>query len=211
MLARVIPFHQLIDTIISVLNARDPYTFEHSWRVAHISEIIARKMNIEEEWVELIHIAAHLHDIGKVGIPDNILNKSGSLTDVEYNTMKSHPKIGYDIVKNIELLEETSRYILYHHERWDGKGYPEGLSGKDIPLGARIIALADSFDAMTSKRSYKSATPVDKALSEIKRCRGTQFCPEVVDAFLTIESEIEEVLNQVNNDLYSDTFTLLSS
>lgn len=201
-----ISHHQLVDTIITVLDARDPYTYEHSWRVAHLSELIAQKMNIDKKWIDLIHIAAHLHDIGKVGVPDYVLNKTGRLTKSEFELMKAHPRIGFNIVNRINSLSETSNYILYHHESWDGSGYPIGLKGKEIPLGARIIAIADSFDAMTTKRSYKDAMTCEEAFKEIRRCRGKQFCPEVVDIFLTFEDEIENILKEVNLEITHGAF-----
>lgn len=201
-----IPLHQLIDTIVSVLDARDPYTYEHSWRVAHISELIAKKMGIDQKWIDIIHIAAHLHDIGKVGVPDYVLNKSGRLTLAEFELMKAHPRIGYNIVNRIDSLKETSNYILHHHEKWDGTGYPGSLKGKEIPLGSRIISLADSFDAMTTKRSYKDEMPIDEAFKEIRRCSGTQFCPEVSNFFLKMEDEIEAILFEVNLDINHSAF-----
>jgi len=197
----LITIHQLIDSVISILDARDPYTYEHSERVAYFSERIAIKMNLDSRSIALIHFAAHLHDIGKVGVPDYVLNKQGKLTNEEYNLMKSHPRIGYNIVKNIEVIKEISPLILYHHERWDGNGYPEGLKGNDIPLGARIIALVDSFDAMTSTRTYKNKMTVDEAFDELQRVSGTQLSPEVVDCFFSMRDEVENMLSDVNKKM----------
>ena len=198
--------HKLVETVISVMDARDPYTYEHSERVALISELIARKLNLDKKWINLIHIAAHLHDIGKIGVPDYILNKKGSLTNTEFDIMKSHSRIGYNIVKNIDQLKETSTYILHHHERWDGKGYPFGYSKKTIPLGARIIAIADTFDAMTSKRTYKDELSIDDAILEIKNVKGTQLCPECVDAFISMEKELPFILNSANKSIKHNAF-----
>lgn len=198
--------HELVETIISVLDARDPYTYEHSERVALLSELIARKMNIDEKWIQLIHIAAHLHDIGKVGIPDSILNKKGLLNNEEFEIMKSHPRIGYNIIKKIKLLKDTSTYILYHHERWDGNGYPSGLSGKDIPLGARIITVADTFDAMTSRRSYKNELSIDDAVTEIIRVRGSQLCPDSVDSFLNLKDDLPTIISELNSGIDHKVF-----
>ncbi len=203
----VIAIHELVDTVISVLDARDPYTYEHSWRVAHLAELIAKKMNIDEKWVDLIHMAAHLHDIGKVAVPDDVLNKPDRLTIDEFEIMKSHPRIGYNIVNKIDVLQETSLYILHHHERWDGRGYPCGLKGKEIPLGARIITIADSFDAMTSARSYQTGISIEDAFKEIKRCRGAQFCPEVVDVFMKLEDEMDKILIEINLEIKHNAFT----
>jgi len=198
---QVISLHECIETIITVLDARDPYTFAHSWRVAAISELLAESMNINREWIENIHIAAHLHDIGKVGVPDNILNKEGKLTLEEYEKMKEHAVIGYNIVKKISMWEGISRYVKYHHERYDGSGYPEGLKGKDIPLGARIIAVADTYDAITTKRSYKPALSHEDALEEIKWCSGFQLCPEVIEAFIKEHENIRNLLKDVQREI----------
>lgn len=201
-----LPIHKLVDSIISVLDARDPYTYEHSERVAFLSELIAKKMKLDQKMVELIHIAAHLHDIGKVGIPDYVLNKKGALTDSEFALMKSHPRIGYNIINNIDLLKETSLCILYHHERWDGEGYPCRLEGKEIPLGARIIAIADSFDAMTTQRSYRNQMTIEEACCEIKRVRGTQLSPDVVDSFLTLKDSLPDILKDLNLKIHHHVF-----
>lgn len=198
--------HELIDIVITVLDARDPYTFEHSWRVAHFSEIIALRMGLDPPWVDLIHLAAHLHDIGKVGVPDYILNKAGRLSEAEYAQMKTHPRIGYNIVKKLPALEEMAHYILAHHERWDGGGYPQGLAGKEIPLGARIIAVADSFDAMTSDRAYRSKLSVNQAFGQIALGAGGQFCPETAEAFLGLQREMPELLASVNQEIIHAAF-----
>ena len=201
-----IKMHDLIDTIVTVLDARDPYTFEHSWRVACLSELIAHKMGIAEEWIQAIHIAAHLHDIGKMGVPDFVLNKTGKLTESEFDLMKSHSRIGFNIIKKLPILEEISQYILYHHERWDGKGYPERIKGKDIPLGARIIAVSDTFDAITSIRTYRSSRTIEQAFEEIGNCATTQFCPEVVECFLSLKSEIPVILTVLNESIQHSAF-----
>ena len=152
-----ISIHDLVDIVVTILDARDPYTYAHSWRVAGLCELTAKKLNMPDEWSEVLHIAAHLHDIGKVGVPDLVLNKQGPLSDCEYEQIKMHAEIGYRIIKQLPLLEDLSYYIRYHHERWDGKGYPCGLKGRDIPLGARIIAVSDTFDAITTTRPYRKA------------------------------------------------------
>ncbi|NPD75312.1 HD-GYP domain-containing protein [Oceanispirochaeta sp. M1] len=193
--------HDLVETIIVILNTRDPYTFEHSWRVSALSEAISREMNVPNEYKESIHMAAHLHDIGKIGIPDYILNKTGKLTNVEYEKMKGHSEIGYEIVYGIENLKEIALYVRHHHERWDGKGYPSGLSGKDIPFGARIIAVADTFDAITSHRTYSKERSYDWAYEEIKASSGTQLCPEICDSFLDLKDDIPIILEEANNEI----------
>ncbi len=192
---RKISIHDLVDVVVTILDARDPYTYAHSWRVAAMCELIADQLDMPGEWKEVLHIAAHLHDIGKVGVPDSVLNKEGPLSDTEYEQVKMHPEIGYTIIKRLPLLEDLSFYIRYHHERWDGRGYPCCLKGKSIPLGARIIAVADTFDAITTSRPYRRAESVDRAFLEIESVRGTQLCPEVCVAFLSIRDEIEVFLN----------------
>lgn len=203
----LLPIHQLVDTIITVLDARDPYTYEHSWRVAHISELIASEMKLSREEIDRIHIAAHLHDIGKVGVPDYVLNKTGRLSSAEFELMRAHPRIGYNIVNRIDVLEGTAGYILHHHERWDGTGYPDNLKGYEIPLGARIISIADSFDAMTTKRSYKGEMPIEVAFKEILKCKGTQFCPTATDAFCKLEHKINTVLKEINLEIRHKAFS----
>jgi len=203
---KLIGIHELVEVIVAVLDARDPYTFAHSWRVSSVSEAIAERLGLEAKWIERIHIAAHLHDIGKVGVPDYILNKTGSLSMVEYEIMKSHSIIGYNIVSRLPLLEEISLYVRSHHERFDGSGYPDGISGKDIPLGARVIAVADTFDALTTTRTYREAVSIDDAFEEIERCSGSQFCPEVVSAFCSLKNEIPEILGNVDRDLSDPAF-----
>jgi putative nucleotidyltransferase with HDIG domain len=193
--------HHMIEVVVSILDVRDPYTFEHSWRVASLSQRIAEIMNIAPEWSETLHIAAHLHDIGKVGVPDYILNKPGKLFEYEYEIIKAHSEVGHSIIKKLPILDDMSLYILHHHERWDGKGYPAGLRGKDIPLGARIIAAADTFDAVTSHRPYRESRSVEEALSEIVRVSGTQLCPEVCEVFLGLSPELPGLLASVNREI----------
>ncbi len=193
--------HEVMETIVVILNARDPYTFEHSWRVSALCEHIARNMNIPEQWQEIIHIAAHLHDIGKIGVPDLILNKPGRLTEEEFRMIRNHSEIGYNIVNSLPKLNEIALYILHHHERWDGKGYPCQLKGKEIPFGARIIAVADTFDAITSSRPYSKALSYEEALDEIKNVSDFQLCPEVSEAFLDLKHEIPSILDRVNCEI----------
>ena len=163
-------------------------------------------MSIEENWIQLIHVAAHLHDIGKIGVPDFVLNKIGVLSNSEYSLMQSHSRIGSNIVEKIPMLSEISDYILYHHERWDGKGYPEGIGKKDIPLGARIISVCDSFDAMTSTRTYRCCISCEEAFKEIENCSGTQFCPEVIECFMDIKEKIPDILISLNDNFCHSAF-----
>lgn len=200
-LKKMFDVHDLMEVVVVILNARDPYTFEHSWRVSALCENLVDRMGIPKHWRETIHIAAHLHDIGKIGVPDSILNKPGSLSSAEYDKIKEHPDIGFEIVNSLEALNEIALYVRHHHERWDGKGYPHGLKGKDIPLGARVIAVADTFDAITSLRLYRQTQGIDFALKEIESCSGSQLCPEVCSVFLEMRNEIPGILESVNREI----------
>lgn len=187
----------IIKSLITALEARDEYTKGHSLRVQTYSVKIARNLKLPNKKIRQVELSSILHDIGKIGIPDTILRKPSMLTDEEYDLIKKHPIIGYNILSSIEGLEEILDGIKYHHERFDGKGYPEGLKGKDIPLIARIIAVADTFDAITSDRPYRKGLPTEYALEEIKKVKGTQLDPEIVDTFLTSFSNTEESLPRV--------------
>lgn len=178
-------FMTTIRSLVQALDARDPYTKGHSEQVAYYAVLIARELGLSEEETENIRFAGLLHDIGKIGIPEKILNKSGKLSIAEYNQVKIHPYISYKILKPIQFLSSLLPYVYHHHERWDGKGYPDGLQGKDIPLGARILAVADSFDAMVTDRVYRKGKIKETAANELIKYAAAQFDPEVVDAFLT--------------------------
>ncbi len=176
----------LIRTLSDTIEAKDEYTRGHSSRVSEYAELIAKKMGLPEEEVDSIRYAATLHDIGKIGVPDTILNKPSKLTDEEYSIIKTHSSIGADILKNIEIIAHTADIAGHHHERYDGKGYPEGLKADEISIGARIVAIADSFDAMNSRRIYRKPLSRDIIISEITKNRGIQFDPEIADAFLEL-------------------------
>ena len=184
-----INFHVFVDNFVSAVEAKDAYTAGHSNRVAEISLMIAKKIGLNKETCHLIHVAGHLHDIGKIGIPDGILLKSGKLNEAEFGVMKTHSKIGYNIFKNNKELSEIASIILSHHERFDGGGYPDGIKADVIPLGARIIAVADSFDAMVTKRTYKDKMNIVEAVEELKKHSGKQFDPAVIEAFLDLLRE----------------------
>lgn len=173
-----------IETLIKSIEAKDKYTKGHSERVANYSVAIGKQMNLNEIDLEQLNYLALLHDIGKVGVSDTILNKNQKLTDEEFDMVKHHPQIGAEIVKDIKLLKDDQGVVLHHHERWDGLGYPEGFKGELIPLQARIIAVADSFDAMTSDRAYRRALSLEVAVNEIVACSEKQFDPKVVEAFI---------------------------
>ena len=183
-------FYKTIKSISSALDAKDPYTHGHSLRVTLYSLILAKEAGLEDAALEEIETAGLLHDIGKVGIPQRILCKPGKLTDEEFEIMKSHPEQGEKIVKKIKKLAIISDWLKTHHERWDGKGYPCGLQGEEIPISARIIALADTYDAMTSTRSYRVALPHEVAIAEIERCSGSQFDPTLAALFIANQDKI---------------------
>ena len=192
--------HQVIEILMTTLDARDNNTFEHSWRVAETVTLLAEELKFNKKEIEKIHIAAHLHDIGKIGVPDNILNKSGRLTSKEMLEIQRHPVIGYDILKKTPIFDSIAPIVLYHHERFDGQGYPAGLEGKGIPLAARIIAVADAFDAITSSRSYRTAQDCDFAYKEINAHSGEQFDSNVVEIFNQKFNSIIKKTEKINNN-----------
>ncbi len=181
--------------LVAAIEAKDNYTHGHTTRVTNLSIEIAKKLaqknkkSIDSKFIESLHIASLLHDIGKIGVPEQILNKRSSLTVGERNKIKEHPMIGVTILKPIKELESSLAGIKYHHERPDGRGYPDGLSGDQIPLIASIISVADSFDAMTSDRPYRTALYKNDAIKEIKKCNNLQFNPYVTEAFLELAQE----------------------
>ncbi|MEA1883639.1 MAG: HD domain-containing protein [Thermotogota bacterium] len=181
--------HQLILAIIKILEIHDPYTKGHSENVGLLSAEIAREMNFDEEEINEIFGAGLVHDIGKINIPNTILLKAGRLTKEEYDEIKKHPVWGAQILDTSENIDVIVKAVRHHHERWDGYGYPDGLSKTDIPLYSRIIAVADTFDAMTSDRSYKRAVSKDIAIEEIKNNSGEQFDPEIVEIFCRIKAK----------------------
>lgn len=172
---KTVEYHDIIESISSAIDARDPYSANHSRRVGDMALLICEKMGLSEEETLEIHIAGHLHDIGRIGIPDTILQKSGKLNNYEWELMKTHPQIGADLLSRYESLKNTAAIILHHHERIDGKGYPFGIKGDEIPLGARIIAVCDSIDAMRSERAYRSSMPLDDVKMEIEYNIGIMY------------------------------------
>lgn len=180
-----------VEALNSTIDAKDHYTFNHSSRVAKLSSQLAEAFGLEEKVTKEIMHAASIHDIGKIGIEGNILNKNGKLTDDEYELIKKHPTIGVRIIQSIPFLEEAIPVILYHHEWYNGKGYPEGLEGENIPLVARIVCVADAVDAMLSDRPYRAALSIDDVLKELNRQSGTQFDSKVVDLILSGKVSLE--------------------
>lgn len=185
-------FITTVKTLLSLVNAKDRYTYGHTQRVLRYALMIARKLGLPEEEIKIIGYGALLHDLGKVYVPNMLLKKKGKLTEEEFDLVKKHPVIGAEIIKPIRSLRSVIPAVLHHHERYDGKGYPQGLKGKEIPLHARIMAVADSFDAMTTNRPYRPAKSVREAVEELRRCAGTQFDPEIVWAFIAALEEDKE-------------------
>ena len=174
----------LLHSLTSAVDAKDTYTCGHSERVALVCRHMAQQMGLGDREVEQVYMAGLLHDVGKIGVPEVVLHKAGRLTAEEFEQIKRHPEMGAKILADVKQLREIVPGVLHHHERYDGKGYPAGLSGENIPLLGRVICLADCFDAMTSSRTYRKALPLEVALTEIRRCAGTQFDPRLAEHFL---------------------------
>lgn len=180
---------QLMQMLSTTIEAKDEYTKGHSHRVAEYSVLIARELGWNEKELSNLKNAAHLHDIGKIAIPDTILNKPSKLSEEEFSIIKKHTIIGANILKNISLIDHVQEIVRNHHERYDGNGYPDGLKGKEIPLHARIVTVADSYDAMSSQRIYRNQLPPEKIIQELENNKGTQFDPEITDIFLKLLRE----------------------
>jgi HD-GYP domain-containing protein (c-di-GMP phosphodiesterase class II) len=177
-------YEATVSALCQAVETKDFYTRGHSERVSRGSVMIAREIGMRTDRVEAIRFAGMLHDVGKLGVPTSVLQKSGKLTDDEYAAIQLHPMRGLDIVRDIGFLDEALAGIMHHHERIDGRGYPMGLAGDEIPEFARVLSVADAFDAMTSNRSYRGARPVPEAIDELRKCAGQQFDPAFVDAFV---------------------------
>ena len=188
-----------IQTLRYTVEAKDRYTRGHSDRVAEYSVLIGKHMGLSEEELKTLRIGGLFHDIGKIGIPDAILLKEGKLDDNEYSEIKNHPSIGKHILSNASIFSNIIPIVYHHHEKYNGSGYPEQLAGENIPLLARITAVADTFDAMTSKRSYRNAIPLEYVRAEIEKCSGTQFDPQIAKVFLDIiDNHYDEILKIQN-------------
>lgn len=179
-------YNEIAAALSTAIDARDSYTHGHSVRVSEYSGKVAKELGLGDEEVDLMKYVGLLHDVGKVGMSDGILKKQGPFTYSEYEEMKKHAEIGADIIKVMKFLGKGELWVRHHHERWDGSGFPQGFAGEEIPLGARIIACADAFDAMTTDRPYKDKMSYDEAKQELIRCSGTQFDPKVVKAMLKV-------------------------
>ena len=195
-------YKSTIRALAASIDAKDPYTRGHSQRVTEYALLGAISLPMSQEDLEVLEYAGILHDIGKIGIPDSILSKPGTLTPEEWDIVRRHPVTGANIMKDIPFLEESRRLVLHHHERYDGTGYPDGLIGNDIPLGARLLAVADTFDSMTSDRSYRAALSINDTLNELRKCCGTQLCPVAVEAFVSsLNTGAGDVLPRLSGQL----------
>ena len=180
-------FMGTMHALTKLIDAKDSYTYGHTERVALLSKQFAARLGLDAPEVERVYIASLIHDVGKIGIPEAVLCKPGALTEDEFDLIKKHPEIGARVLSDIPQMQDLIPGVLYHHERWDGGGYPHQLAGEKIPFLGRLIALADSYDAMSSNRTYRNAMAHDQVLDEIRRCTGTQFDPGLAKVFLDLD------------------------
>lgn len=186
-----------IGILRQTVEAKDPYTRGHSDRVSEYSVLIGKKLGLDEKTLHILKIGGLFHDIGKIGIPDSILLKESKLSDEEYSQIKNHPMIGVHMLGDAAIFTDILPIVKHHHERYDGRGYPSQLVGDDIPYVARIAAVADTFDAMTSKRSYRDSLPIDVVRAEIERCSGSQFDPNIAKVFLDIMNNDFDLIREI--------------
>jgi putative nucleotidyltransferase with HDIG domain len=182
-------FYNAVETLVRAIQARDPYTSGHSERVSRYSLLIAEKLGLSTKEKHQLYLAAMLHDIGKIGIPDGLLNRKGKLTDEEIQQIRNHVNVGAQMLQALGEMHPIVPLIRHHHEAWDGSGYPDGLSGTRIPVMSRILSVADTYDAMTSNRPYRQAMSGSEAIEELRRCAGSHFDPNIVEVFLKILDE----------------------
>jgi len=185
---------ETVDVLMRAMEARDKYTEGHTKRVGELAKLIATELKYNQWKIDELYMAALLHDVGKIGIDDAILNKPGKLTDEEFNIIKTHPEIGYNIIKDLKDSEKINFIVRYHHERYDGKGYPEGKKPEELNLDVFIIQLADSIDAMATDRPYRRALAEDDIIKEVKANSGSQFHPQVVEAYLSVKEKQTKAL-----------------
>jgi putative nucleotidyltransferase with HDIG domain len=197
----------LLDALIVALDTRDHETQGHAIRVVALALAITDRLDCSPAIRRAITWGGLLHDIGKIGVPDSILRKPGPLTDTERQQMMQHAEVGYRMVRRVRILQEATRVVLHHHERWDGQGYPFGLQGKEIPVEARIFSVADAVDAMLSRRPYKAQRQLNDVYTEVERCSGTHFCPDAAAAFLSIPKEdVRKILSTAEQSFVDDTW-----
>jgi putative nucleotidyltransferase with HDIG domain len=177
-------YRETLASLSNALDAKDAVTSQHTEEVVRLAVAVATELELDLDGVQRVELGAVLHDIGKVRVPEAILNKASALTDEEWAVMRTHPEVGERILRPIKSLEAILPIVRHHHERWDGRGYPDGLAGRAIPLGARIVAVCDAYRAMTEDRPYRNALPAEEARAELQRCAGTQFDPECVELLL---------------------------
>jgi putative nucleotidyltransferase with HDIG domain len=178
----------ILAALSRAIETRDPYTCGHSTRVTRLAEALARRLGWNEDRLSALRIGGRLHDVGKLAVADSILLKPGKLEPAEIEQIRQHPAVGARMIRRFAFAREALPYVLYHHERWDGGGYPTGKAGRQIPVEARVLTLADAFDAMTSARPYREALGAEDALAEVERCAGTQFDPALALAFVDVWS-----------------------
>ncbi|WP_025025633.1 HD-GYP domain-containing protein [Caldalkalibacillus mannanilyticus] len=197
-------FKEMIYAFAAAMDAKDEYIQKHSETVSQYSGALAAKLGMDDLEINRVSIAGLLHDVGKIGVPDHILNKPGKLTDNEFEVVKLHPSLGKNILEHVSGMNEILDYVEYHQERYDGKGYPKGLKGDEIPLGARVVAVADAFHAMTSSRPYrKTPLSIEEAIAEIKHHSGTQFDPIVAELFVKMIEESQWETDEQGNSFIS--------
>jgi len=187
-------FTGMTQSLVSALDAKDSYTSGHSSRVADIAVMIAEKLEYDADGIKRIHMAGILHDVGKIGVDDAVLQKPGQLTEKEFEQIKQHPVLGYEILKEIKLFRKILPAVRHHHESWDGSGYPDGLSGDGIPRDAQVLAVADAFDAMTSDRPYRTSIPIERVIEIFSEGRGKQWAADVIEALL-----VTDAMNEAKN------------
>ena len=180
-------FMGMLRSLVNAIDAKDTYTCGHSERVAMLGRQLGQAAGLDPKAVERLYLSGLLHDVGKIGVPESVLTKPGRLTDEESDIIKTHPRIGGRILEGVRQMTDLIPGVLYHHERYDGLGYPDGLAGEDIPLFGRLLCLADSFDAMSSTRTYRKALPLAEVLDEVRRCAGAQFDPDLAEVFVTLD------------------------
>jgi putative nucleotidyltransferase with HDIG domain len=194
-------FEGTIQSLVSALDAKDAYTCGHSTRVAELAVELAQRLEYCEDGVARIRMAGILHDIGKIGVDDSVLRKPGKLTDEEFEQIKQHPVLGYEILRGIRPFRKILPAVRHHHESWDGSGYPDGLAGEAIPRDAQVLAVADAFDAMTSDRPYRNGMPIEKVMGIFEGGRGTQWAADVVDVLLSCPDVMQAYTNQEGSDV----------